>query len=42
MDEFFGDLSRQPLKGGYIVVLHTHGRNGQYNPHLVRRASGLV
>ena len=34
MDEFFGDLSRQPLKGGYIVVLHTHGRNGQFNPHL--------
>ena len=34
MDEFFSDLSRQPLKGGYIVVLHTHGRNGQYNPHL--------
>jgi hypothetical protein len=22
------------LKGGYIVVLQTHGRNGQYNPHL--------
>jgi hypothetical protein len=34
MDEFFSDLSRQSLKGGYIVVLHTHGRNGQYNPHL--------
>jgi hypothetical protein len=34
MDEFFSDLSRQKLKGGYIVVLHTHGRNGQYSPHL--------
>ena len=22
------------LKGGYITVLHTHGRNGQYHPHL--------
>jgi hypothetical protein len=33
-DEFFSDLSHQKLKGGYIVVLHTHGRNGQYNPHL--------
>ena len=22
------------LKGGYIAVLHTHGRNGQYHPHL--------
>ena len=23
-----------PSKGGYIVVIQTHGRNGQYNPHL--------
>jgi len=22
------------VKGGYVVVLQTHGRNGQYNPHL--------
>ena len=22
------------LQGGYITVLHTHGRNGQYHPHL--------
>jgi len=22
------------VKGGYIVVLQTHGRNGRYNPHL--------
>jgi hypothetical protein len=22
------------LKGGYITVTHTHGRNGQYHPHL--------
>jgi hypothetical protein len=29
MDDFYGQLSGQRLKGGYIVVLHTHGRNGQ-------------
>ena len=34
LDAFYSQLSRTPLKGGYIVVLHTHGRNGQYNPHL--------
>jgi len=22
------------LKGGYITVVHTHGRNGQYHPHV--------
>nr|CAJ73382.1 hypothetical protein kuste2633 [Candidatus Kuenenia stuttgartiensis] len=27
-------VSKRPLKGGYIVVLQTHGRSGQYNPHL--------
>ena len=21
------------LRGGYITVLHTHGRNGQYHQH---------
>ena len=26
--------SRQTFKGGYIMVIQTHGRNGQYNPHL--------
>jgi hypothetical protein len=31
---FFSRVSRQPLKGGYIVVVQTHGRSGQYNPHL--------
>ena len=25
---------RCALKGGYIMVIQTHGRNGQYNPHL--------
>jgi len=34
LDDFFSCVSRKGLKGGYIVVLQTHGRNGQYNPHL--------
>lgn len=34
MDGFFSNVSRKRLKGGYIVVLQTHGRNGHYNPHL--------
>jgi hypothetical protein len=34
LDDFYSHLSGHTLKGGYIVVLHTHGRNGQYNPHL--------
>ncbi len=29
LDAFYSQLGRTPLKGGYIVVLHTHGRNGQ-------------
>lgn len=34
LDDFFSRVSRQPLKGGYIVVVQTHGRSGQYNPHI--------
>ena len=34
LDDFFSRVSGKKLKGGYIVVLQTHGRNGQYNPHL--------
>jgi hypothetical protein len=34
MDDFFSTVRGKALKGGYIVVLHTHGRNGQYHPHL--------
>ena len=34
LDDFFSRVSRKPLKGGYIVVIQTYGRNGQYNPHL--------
>jgi Putative transposase/Transposase zinc-binding domain len=34
LDDVFTRVSGRPLKGGYIVVIQTHGRNGQYNPHL--------
>lgn len=34
LDDFYSRVSGKPLKGGYIVVRQTHGRNGQYNPHL--------
>jgi len=34
LDDVYGRVSGTSLKGGYIVVIQTHGRNGQYNPHL--------
>jgi Putative transposase/Transposase zinc-binding domain len=34
LDDFYSAIKGKPLQGGYIVVLHTHGRNGQYHPHL--------
>src|SRR5499427_3236965 len=34
LDDFYSEIRGQALRGGYIVVLHTHGRNGQYHPHL--------
>jgi hypothetical protein len=34
LDDCFSRVSGRPLKGGYLVVIQTHGRNGQYNPHL--------
>ncbi len=34
LDDFFGDVRGKALKGGYLIVLQTSGRNGQYNPHL--------
>jgi hypothetical protein len=34
LDDVFSCVSGKNLKGGYIVVIQTHGRNGQYNPHL--------
>src|SRR3984893_9586219 len=34
LDDFYSTVQGQALRGGYITVLHTHGRNGQYHPHL--------
>jgi Putative transposase/Transposase zinc-binding domain len=34
LDDVFSRVRGKLLKGGYIMVIQTHGRNGQYNPHL--------
>jgi hypothetical protein len=34
LDDCYSTVKGKPLQGGYIVVLHTHGRTGQYHPHL--------
>jgi hypothetical protein len=34
LDDVFHRGSGTELKGGSLVVIETHGRNGQYNPHL--------
>jgi Putative transposase/Transposase zinc-binding domain len=34
LDDVYSDVRGKALRGGYITVLHTHGRNGQYHPHL--------
>jgi Transposase zinc-binding domain/Putative transposase len=34
LDDFSSTVRGKTLKGGSITVLHTHGRNGQYHPHL--------
>ena len=34
LDAFYSTIQGTPLQGGSITVLHTHGRNGQYHPHL--------
>jgi Transposase zinc-binding domain/Putative transposase len=34
LDDVFSRASGKNLKGGYIVVIQPHGRNGPYNPHL--------
>jgi len=34
LDDFYSAVRGKALSGGYITVLHTHGRNGQYYPHL--------
>jgi len=41
LDAFYSAVTGQPLQGGSIVVLPTHGRHGQYHPPLhVRATSG--
>jgi len=34
LDDFYSTVRGKALRGGYITVLPTHGRNGQYHPHL--------
>jgi hypothetical protein len=34
LDDFSSTVRGKVLKGGSITVLHTHGRHGQYHPHL--------
>ncbi|MGE3537302.1 MAG: transposase [Candidatus Tectimicrobiota bacterium] len=34
LDDFYSTVKGTPLQGGYITVLHTHGRTGQYHPYL--------
>jgi putative transposase/transposase-like zinc-binding protein len=34
LDDFYSTVRGKALRGGYIMVLHTHGRTGQYHPHL--------
>src|SRR5438128_729099 len=34
LDDFSSKVRGKALKGGSIVVIHTHGRNGHYHPHL--------
>ena len=34
LDDFYSTIRGKTLRGGSITVLHTHGRNGQYHPHL--------
>jgi hypothetical protein len=34
LDDLYSEVKGKALRGGYITVIHTHGRNGQYHPHL--------
>src|SRR5215510_2397817 len=34
LDDFYSDVRGKALRGGDSAVLHTHGRNGHYHPHL--------
>ena len=42
LDDFYSTARGKALRGGYITVLHTHGRNGQYHPplHLIATSGG--
>jgi len=33
LDDVLSEVRGKPLQGGYIAVLHTHGRNGHDHPH---------
>ena len=33
LDDVYSTVRGKALRGGYITVLHTHGRNGQYHQH---------
>ena len=35
LDDVYSTVKGKALQGGSITVLHTHGRNGQYHPHLI-------
>jgi hypothetical protein len=34
LDDVYSNVRGKALRGGSITVLHTHGRHGQYHPHL--------
>ena len=34
LEDVVGTVTRQDIKIGVIIVVQTHGRSGQYNPHL--------
>ena len=34
LDDVYSTVRGKALRSGAITVLHTHGRNGQYHPHL--------
>jgi Putative transposase len=38
LDDVFRTVRGKALRGGSMTVLHTHGRHGQYHPHLHLRA----
>lgn len=42
LDDFFSRVSGHTLKGGYIVVMQTHGRNGRYNPWTCSHDTGHI